>query len=372
MKRFSTILAAVLLCLGISIDKTNAQGCVAIRSTGGLCTMDEHPDDSTMTHDHNNGSWLFNSNNRYFRSFRHFIGKQEQRQRIAQGTNVINHAYTQDLTLTRLFNARWSALVDVPVLDNSRSSLYEHGNIDRHSTHSFGVGDIRFATYAWLFNPEKAKKGNIQVGLGIKFATGNYNYQDYFYNVGPNGTKRLGPVDQSIQLGDGGTGITAEVNSYYNFSHTIGVYENFFYLSNPRDINGVSTARGGTASATAVANTSDVMSVPDQYMVRGGFSFETGHFAFLAGARIEGLPARDFIGGNDGFRRPGYIFSGEPGINWRSRNVSVYAFVPIAIIRDRTVSVADEITTRLTGVPTHGDAAFADYVVNIGMTVHIK
>ena len=44
-------------------------------------------------------------------------------------------------------------------------------------------------------------------------------------------------------------------------------------------------------------------------------------------------------------------------------------YVPIAIIRDRTQSVPDIRQTELTGVYTHGDAAFADYVVNVGVTV---
>ena len=115
---------AIIICT--TIAKANAQGCVAIRSTGGLCTMDEHPDSIT-----NNGSWLLNSNNRYFRSYKHFVGTKEQKQRIEQGTNVINHSYTQDLTLTRIFNNRWSFAVDLPILDNSRSSLYEHGGKER-------------------------------------------------------------------------------------------------------------------------------------------------------------------------------------------------------------------------------------------------
>src|ERR1700750_2588506 len=102
MKLFTRILAIAIFFISISISRSSAQGCVAIRSTGGLCTMDEHPDSTT-----NNGSWLFNSNSRYYRSFRHFIGTQEQKQRIEQGTNVINHAYTNDLSLTRIFNNRW-------------------------------------------------------------------------------------------------------------------------------------------------------------------------------------------------------------------------------------------------------------------------
>ena len=48
----------------------------------------------------------------------------------------------------------------------------------------------------------------------------------------------LGPVDQSIQLGDGGTGFSTEMNAYYNFSKHLSVYGNLYYLLNPREQNG--------------------------------------------------------------------------------------------------------------------------------------
>ena len=362
-----TILKTILgICLFILFTQTKgfAQGCVAIRSTGGLCTMDEHPDSLAPQ-----GSWLFNANTRYYRSFRHFVGKQEQTQRIAQGTNVINHAFTEDLSLTRNFDNRWSLALDIPVISNSRSSLYEHGGSQRHSTYSSGVGDITLVGFAWLLNPAKAHNGNIQVGLGLKFPTGNDNAQSYFYNVGPNGSKRLGPVDQSIQLGDGGTGVVTEVNAYYNFTHSFGLYGTWYYIMSPQDVNGVSTARGGVTSASSVALTSDVMSVPDQILARAGFSWAVKRFDFSAGARYECLPVHDLIGGSDGFRRPGWIFSAEPGVTYRIKKLSLYALVPVAIMRDRTQSVADIRQTEITGVYAHGDAAFADYVVNVGVTV---
>src|SRR5678815_491236 len=87
------------------------------------------------------------------------------------------------------------------------------------------------------------------------------SYMDYFYKKPDSSV--LGPVDQSIQPGDGGTGITFELNSFYNFSHKVGVYGSFFYLSNPREVNGTSTTRGGTASATAKKYNTDVMSCLD-------------------------------------------------------------------------------------------------------------
>lgn len=354
----STIL--VTLICSLSFNKSNAQGCVAIRSTGGMSCDMHHPDDTTS-------KWQLSINNRYYKSYKHFVGTEEQKQRQTLGNEVINHAYTMDLGLTRELSQRWSVFLDIPIVANSRSSLYEHANVGRYLTHSFGVGDIRFAAYSWLCNPARHHKGNVQLGLGIKLPNGDYDYQDYFHTS--DSTKILGPVDQSIQLGDGGTGITLEINTYYNISPAINLYGNFYYLSNPREQNSVSTARGGTPSPKAIANGSDVMSVPDQYMARIGANFNVHSWIFSVGVRDECLPVHDLIGGSNGFRRPGYIISGEPGVTLKLNKVNLYAFVPVAIVRNRTQSVPDKITTELTGVYTHGDAAFADYTINIGVNI---
>jgi hypothetical protein len=339
----------------------SAQGCVAIRSTGGFCTADMSAHADTAS------KWALNVNNRYFKSFRHFVGTDEQKQRIEQGTEVINHSYTLDMALVYNINARWSLALDIPVEAYSRSSLYEHHNVGRYETHTFGVGDIRLAVYSWLADPLKHPKGNVQVGLGLKLPTGDYRYQDYFHLT--DSTTLLGPVDQSIQLGDGGTGFTTEINAYYNFSKAVSAYGNFYYLLNPREQNGVSTARGGVPSASSVMNGSAIMSVPDQYMFRAGANFMVSRFVFSAGVRDECLPVHDLIGGSNGFRRPGYIISVEPGVNYNLKKASLYAYVPVAVIRNRTQSVPDKISSELTGKTAHGDAAFADYVVNIGCSI---
>jgi hypothetical protein len=337
-----------------SANQLDAQGCVAIRSTGGYCSMQQA----------DSSKWLLSINNRYFKSFRHFVGTDEQKQRMELGTEVINHSTATDLAITRKLNSRWSLMLDLPILSNARSSLYEHANVGRNTTHSFGLGDMRIAVYSWLLNPEKLYKGNIQVGLGVKLPTGAYNYQDYFKLT--DSTKRLGPVDQSIQLGDGGTGLTLEMNGFYNVSHSVGLYGNFYYLSNPREQNGVSTARGGTPSATAIANGSDVMSVPDQMMIRAGVNYMIGRLTVSTGLREEALPAYDLIGGSNGFRRPGKILTVEPGITYSLSKVNLFAYVPVAVSRNRTQSVPDKISTTRTGKFTQGDAAFADYSINIG------
>jgi hypothetical protein len=358
MKVLSLLLSG-MLCILLS-NTVAAQGCVAIRSTGGICTM-EH------AHAENASKWVLNVNNRYFKSFRHFVGTKEQKQRIANGSEVINHSYTLDLTLTRNLNKWWSLSIDAPILANSRSSLYEHDGKNRFSTHSFGLGDVRLSAYRWVLDPAKMPKGNIQFGLGIKLPTGDYKYQDIFHKN--DSTLVLGPVDQSIQLGDGGLGFSAEMNAYYNLSKKFSLYGNLYYLLNPREQNGTLTSRGGTPSATSIKNGSFVMSVPDQYMIRAGANATFKDLTVSVGFRDECLPAHDLIGGSKGFRRPGYILSVEPGLTYNFKKVNVYAYVPVAFERNRTQSVADIFQTKLTGVYTQGDAAFADYTVNVGFSV---
>ncbi|MFI5188479.1 MAG: hypothetical protein ACHQF0_17235 [Chitinophagales bacterium] len=356
MKRI-TLIISIFITFGI-YQKTFSQGCVAIKGSFGLCSR---PSDAK--------DWELNLNNRYFRSYKHYVGTIEQKQRIEQGTNVINHSEEFDITAIRTLNSRWSLAMTLPIMDYSRSSLYEHDGVNRHVTHSFGIGDARFAAYRWMFDPKTSHKGNVQIGAGIKLPTGNSDYQDYFYKK-PDSLV-LGPVDQSIQPGDGGTGLTFELNAFYNFTHQFGVYGNGFYLVNPRDVNGTSTARGGTPSASAKKYNTDVMSVPDLYMVRGGAAVMVNEFTFSGGLRMEGLPSKDLIGGSLGFRRPGYIISAEPAITWITKKASFNLSVPVALIRNRTQSNADKRQSADTGKHVQGDAAFADYLVSFGMTIRL-
>jgi len=68
------------------------------------------------------------------------------------------------------------------------------------------------------------------------------------------------------------------------------------------------------------------------------------------------VPARDLIGNDYGFRRPGFAISVVPGLQYvRHKNILTFQ-VGKALYRDRTRSVPDEV------YGTHGDAAFADYL----------
>lgn len=357
----------------------NAQGCVAIRTVGGLNTMEHsmmHGIMNGMLHDSTaqkmvEPKWDLNMSGRYFKSYKHFNGTDEQTQRVTEQTDVRNFSRTMDISLVRKLNEKCSIGFDLPLIYNERSSLYEHlgstmGN-PRFSTFSQGIGDIRITAYKWLIAPKPGAKGNLLAGIGLKLPTGNYQAEDIFhYKLGTAILTRKGPVDQSIQPGDGGWGLTLELNGFRQINNAFSIYSNAYYLINPKGNNGVSTARGGIASASAIKYTSDVMSVPDQYLLRAGTNFTTNALTLSLGARYECIPASDLIGDNTGFRRPGNVLALEPGANYNYKKFNFYLYAPVAIRRERPQSYPDILKTNDTQVFSRGDAAFADYSISLG------
>jgi len=366
MKKYILLLLVVVTLH----NRVNAQGCVAIRTLGGLNTM-EH---ATMMHDgtkmvKDSALWDLNIAYRYFHSYKHFNGTEEQVQRVIDGTEVRNFNRTLDISLARKLNDQWTIGVALPIIYNERSSKYEHisnaPTSPRFVTSASGIGDMRITAYKWLIAPVANSKGNLLAGIGIKLPTGNDQATDQFHNTLT--TTRTGPVDQSIQPGDGGWGVTLELNGFRQLTNQWSMYGNAFYLINPRGNNGVSTTRGGVASATAIKYTSNVMSVPDQYLVRAGFNYSYKTLTTSLGARYECIPTFDLIGDNTGFRRPGTVIAVEPGVNYAFKKFNLYGYFPIAIFRERNQSYPDILKTIDTKTFTRGDAAFADYSLNIGI-----
>ena len=278
----------------------HSQGCIAVRNISGFGQYNLTSNAFTTS------AWQVNINNRYFKAYRDYKGKIDMKTPVPN-RNIIK-SFSTDIGVTRLLNKGWSLFLNVPISANSRSSTLEHGgpNTPRHSTSTFGLGDITFTAYKWLISPSVGQQGNIQLGLGIKLPTGDYKYQGYFYR---NDTTRvLSAVNPAIQLGDGGTGITTEVNTFYFFNskRTIGLYGNFYYLINPRDINGTQYTQGKSPDPFLLQIGAYDNSVPDVFSFRAGIDLNLNHWAFSAGLRDEGSPVKDLIGASDGNRRAGY------------------------------------------------------------------
>ncbi|WP_154855594.1 M24 family metallopeptidase [Cyclobacterium xiamenense] len=353
---------SILLLWFISIASENqlkAQGCVAIRQFSGVGNA-LNQGELLQT-----GDWNFVTNYRYFRSFRHFKGTHEEPDRVANNTEVINWSHAVDFTISYAFNKQWYGVVSLPFVYNERSSLYEHGRTERHVSYSQGIADVRLGLGYWLFKEEKAKNGNVAFGLNLKLPTGKYDARSTFYNVGPEGAPERRPVDQSIQPGDGGVGLIVDMQGLQFLGKEFIFFYDGFYLINPRETNGTRTFR---ETLNPVLSNESIMAVPDQFAFRSGVfkSLFLHGLGISLGGRAEGIPVRDLLGGDAGFRRPGYVISIEPGISYMIDNLTLNVSVPIAMHRNRTRSVTD-IAASTPQNYRHGDAAFADYLLNIGL-----
>lgn len=361
------------LGLILSTQLATAQGCVAVRHMSCAAPAGS----SSAFFKQRTGHWQVSAGYRFYESYKHFVGDVEQKQRVEQGTQVINTAHALDLGITYMPSLRWSVSVNLPVQINDRSSLYEHyGNpaagsginpdANRFHTKSKGIGDLRISTSYWLINPAKLPKTNLAVGVGVKLPTGDYAVTDQFHKKTKEGadyTVTL-PVDQSIQLGDGGVGASLELQGYSQLTGGLTAYANGFYLFNPRETNGVKR----NPTATTIDLVTGEFSVADQFAARLGLSQSIGFvpgLAVMLGGRVEGVPAKDAFGGSLGFRRPGYIVSVEPGFSYMKHGYSAALTVPVAVYRNRTRSYADQLDPL--GLK-HGDAAFADYLISFNVS----
>jgi hypothetical protein len=342
-----SLLAIVSLLAGLGWSKpVFGQGCVAFHSNSTIL--------GCLTGEGNSaGGQLFRRHPvavevdwRSFSSFRHFIGEQEQTQRAVQGNQIKNHQNIYNITVETQLSSRWSASVTVPVLQGSRNQKYSPYGIYNIA----GIGDIIVGAQTWVLRPPAENGGNVAFSFGLKLPTGLSNGMGT--GTLSNGTVEKVVADQSLQPGDGTWGFTVGTQAYkQTYFHTIGYFQGT-WLFNPEDTNGVPTFRGGTGEG--------IMSATDQYLFRGGLSRHVPHLRGLAasfGGRMEGIPVRDAFGKSDGFRRPGYIISIDPGLQYEHGRNMFALNAPWAVQRNRRASVTDLANHK------HGDAAFADYAV---------
>ncbi len=375
MKKQLLLLSFFSFVLLLVSQQIAAQGCVAVRPMSGCSGTASN---SILL---GKGEWQFGANYRYFRSFRHFKSDTEQKERVENNTEVINYANSLDLGLTYGISNRLSVSANLPLIHYDRSSLYEHyGNSatanpehKRFHTGAQGIGDARLSAAYWIFNPEKHHNYNLSVGLGVKLPTGNENVQDEFHRrkaTDGGDSIIVKAVDQSIQLGDGGVGVSLELQGFVALASRGSLYFNGFYMSNPRETNNT-VNRIITANSTDIDKITEFHSVADQFVARVGVNYTLLPAKSLAvglGFRAEGVPSKDLIGGSNGFRRPGFIVAVEPGVSIQRGKLAFSLNVPYALYRKRTRSVADIAGGNdANGIPRNGDAAFADYSINLGI-----
>jgi len=343
-----------LFCLQSS---AHAQGCVAAHSPQPVISGLDPTNQAAIAHSAGTNflhGLTISTGYRVYNSYRHYVGTVYQEQRQTQHSAVVNHVNLIELDLNYQLTPRWSLVASVPGMEATR-----HGQrTDTNYYRSGGIGDVTVGAQAWVWRPPTESHGNVAVSAQLKLPTGINDAKGT--TITKSGTPLTEPFDESVQPGDGTWGFSLATEAYREIHWRTSAYFTGSWLFSPQDTTGVQTFRSAPGE--------DVVSATDQYLWRGGLSRPvTGvkllrGLALSVGGRMEGVPVRDAFGSSNGFRRPGYVISIEPGMMYSRGRWGFYASGPWAMERNRKISVTD-IENH-----AHGDAAFADYTVITGIS----
>ncbi len=252
--------------------------------------------------------WQLAADYRHIHADQFFFGSQQSTP-PAQffGQPIIIDIHTVNFNVTYGLSDRVILQMTVPVSRGSQSRVYP--DTARHVARAGGLGDISLVATRWLLDPRQRTAGNVALGLGVKTPTGRNDVRDHFFFA--DGSSVVHPVDQSIELGDGGWGVILQAQAFRRVASRSYAYFTGSYLVSPRNQSDVTRAPAGQPNAAVRISVSDV------YTARIGLTYgilpEQGLSVSLGG-RIDGIPWHDLISGSDGFRRPGYVIFADPAI----------------------------------------------------------
>ena len=255
-----------------------------------------------------------------------------------------------DVSTTYGVSNRISLTLTLPFSRGTHSRFYADGN--RHKVKALGLGDISLFSNIWLRKPAEHPGGNVAVGVGLKTPSGDNGVIDDFFLA--DGSVTRSPIDQSIQLGDGGFGIILQAQAFRRLSHRLSGYVYGWYLLTPRDRTGVPSPLPGAP-----------LSVPDVYSIRPGLTYAVRSkegVSVSLGTRTDGIPVHDIVGGSDGFRRPGYTLYLDPGLAF-ARGGGIWTVnVPLRLHQNFKRSMVD------LQKGTSGGGDLAKYLILVGYT----
>jgi hypothetical protein len=350
--QFHAMILALTSAVLLAATHARAQGCIVARSTQQVISPLSSTTQGGELRPENQGGylaphqWEFTFSYRHQFSERHFVGPTEQVYRQQAHNRVMNKINLPTFQLTYQISSRWSVSGNVPVLFATR-----HGESSTIEYASQGLGDTIVTTQSWIWSPAKPHRGNVSVGFGFMLPTGRDDVQN---TVTSNGAQSTVPVDFSIQPGQGGWGLVGQFQAFHVVGKKGVAYIDGSYIATPQNTNQVNSEHLAIYGPGNQYN-----SITDEYLAEVGYAYPLGFLRGLVltfGPRYEGVPVRDVFGQSEGFRRPGFALSLEPGLIY-ARGKSMYTFsLAKAIYRTRERSVPDIAN----GI--HGDAAFADYI----------
>lgn len=361
-KKIVQVAFPATLCLLAAIgciQKTAAQGCVVAHSVGEVGGPES--DGGYLAPKH----WQFTLDYRHLYSFRHFVGSVAQEYRQQGNSEVRNRINLIDAGLTYQVTPRFSVIGIVPVEFASRRYFIAAGSINGAPATDLignwgvsGMGNISVMGQGWIWDPTKNPKHNIQIGFGFQAPSGRDNIQNNLVEI-PGQPAVNATADYSIQPGIGVWAIPVSVESFQAINRAMQVYFNGSYLFSTKETNGVANSSPPGFPPPAPQNA--FVAAADEYLLQAGVGYMVAKVHGLTvtgGLRKEGVPAHNAFTSNEGFRRPGYAISLEPGViySMHGGHDLITANIDRAVYRNRIASVPD------LQLGQHGDAAFADWL----------
>lgn len=330
--------------LGLLPTSAVAQGCEPIRFTTPIDLGGEGQAYQPGR------EWRVTLGYRRLHSSQWFIGTEQSPDLAPGGRSPLFRIHTFVGDIAYSFSDRVRARVSVPFSTASFSRFADGAYREQSAS---GIGDISVQGEVWLLRPRTHQRGNLSIGFGIKTPTGSHSKPSQFYTAsGPVDF----PADQTIQPGDGGWAFSMQVMGFQRVGDRAALYASGSYMASPK-------AQSDIAFGPTGPNSQVFWSVPDVYSARAGAAFDLLPDAGLSvslGARLDGIPVRDLIGGGDEntIKRTSRIIFAEPGLSFTRGKNSFTLSVPWRLKVNRLKSLREQQT----GGGVNG-GGFAKYLV---------
>ena len=339
-----TAMATVLIVSSVS-GRVDAQGCEPIRFTTPVNLGGEGQAYQPGR------EWQLTLAYRRLVSNEWFVGQDENSALAPGGKSPEFRIHTFVADVAYSISDRYRLRVSVPVSSGSLSRTWPDKAV--HEQTATGIGDVTLMAEAWTLKPRTHERGNIAVGVGIKVPTGSHTIPSQFYTAaGP----VYFPADQTIQPGDGGWGVLLETRAFRQITERAHAYGFASYMINPK----------ARSDVQWVPASGQHWSVPDVYSGRLGAAFSVlpdQGLTMSLGARIDGIPIHDLIGGGDDdtIKRTAYVIFADPGLSYARGRSIVTLSVPYRLAVNRQKSLFEQRTNALNAGGFAKHLVFASY-----------
>lgn len=280
-----------------------------------------------------------------------FVGTEEKSELAPGGKSPEFRIHTVVADVAYALSDRYRVKLSVPFSSGSLSRIWP--DKAAHEQTARGVGDVTLMGEAWAMRPRTSQRGNIAVGVGVKMPTGSHTKSSRFYTAA--GPVEF-PADQTIQPGDGGFAVLLETHGFRQVTERLHGYAFASYMISPKKQSEVQW----------VPDSGRYWSVPDVYSARTGGAFSVlpdQNLTLSLGARIDGIPIHDVIGGGDDetIKRTAYVIFADPGLSF-SRGSGVFTLsFPYRLAVNRQKSLFERRTNALNAGGFARHLLFASY-----------